>query len=228
MTDRNAQPPRPSGAGAADRASAGRIDIAPRFAVAVGLLTVIFAACFFYLRPEIATAQQRIADTNAAIEALQAQIDGLEARIAANLKLRAAYAALEMKGFLGEQNRLPAIRKLEELRHQHRITGLEYQILPAETLELARPLQPGVALIGSRIVLNMRGYLDRDLSSFVDAVAQDLPGHIAVVSLEINKLARPDARSLARMRQGKGADLVSGAAALQWRVARPLEQVTSP
>lgn len=228
MTDRNAQPQRPSGArpGVADRAAAGRIDIAPRFAVAIGLVTVIIAACFFYLRPEIATGQQRITDVSVAIEALQAQLDGLEAKIAANLKLRAAYAALETGGFLGEQRRLPAIRKLEALRHQHRITGLEYQILPAETVELSRPPEPGIALIASRIILNMRGYLDRDLSSFVNAVAHDLPGHITVESFEINKLAGPDARSLVRIRQGKGADLVSGGATLLWRVARPQEKVT--
>lgn len=224
MNGRDASPAHSAGAKSPGSLHARASGLSPQFSLSIGLLAVIIGACFFYLRPQVDLTAQRIADVNSAIVALQIQLDGLEAKAAKHRKLRADYAALEVEGFLGVQQRLPAIRRLEALRHEHRITGLEYQILPADSAELSRPPERGVTLVTSKIILTMRGYLDRDIISFVTAVQHELPGHLTVETFEINKLAAPNATSLAKIRKGRGPDLVNGVATLLWRVARPMQQ----
>lgn len=233
MTDQNARQNPVLQRGAATRKADGALflsgigPIAPRFAIALSIFIVVFAACSFYLRPEIIDIKRKIIENRDAMLALQLQTDALRSKFAENQKLRAEYDALEKAGFLAEQKRLPAIRILETLRNKHRITGLEYQILPAAILQLGSEEVAGAELVTSNIILSLRGFMDKDLVEFADAVRRELPGHVVVESFEMSKLAQPNAASLARIRAGAGADMVSGKVTMSWRVMRQNEKAAT-
>ena len=227
MSSQNVRPPRDLAAGSsgATKDSGGLGQIAPRFGIAVGVLLLILFSIGLYLRPEVVQLIEQIAGKRDAIVALQIQAESLKARIEENRKARAQFAALEEKGMFAEQDRLSVIRQLEELRRRHRITGLQYQILPAVVTQVGAQGTPGMSIVASRIILNVRGFMDSDLIAFVESIRLELPGHVVVEAFEINKLASPGAASLARIRSGAGADMVSGVATLSWRVIHDVEKM---
>jgi len=229
MSDQTARAPGAAGArsSASRRASPPPTALSPQLLWALAAFAAIAAGCGFYLLPELANLERQIASENDAILALKIKRNGLQARIEENLKLRAAFSELERGGFFAEPKRLPVIRRLEALRDQHRITGLEYRIQPATTTDLAPPGEQGMVLLTSQIVLNIRGYLDRDLIDFSDAVRRELPGHVVIESLKLDKLVSPGGNSQGLIRAASGADLVSGEFTLSWRVVRPAEKAAS-
>ncbi len=226
MSRQNVRTPRETAAGnsGAMKTSASLGQITLRFGIAAMVLLLILVLIGFYLRPEAVQLSVQIAEKRDAILALQIQADSLRARIEENRKTRAEFEALEKKGIFTEQKRLQAIRQLEEVRLRHRITGLQYQILPAVVTQIGAPETAGMSLVTSRIVLNVRGFTDSDLVAFVEAIRLELPGHVVVEAFEINKLASPSAALLARIRSGAVADMVSGVVTLSWRAIRNVEK----
>lgn len=200
-----------------------------RFIAAALIFLAVAAACLGYLLPQLQTLQAMTASTREATRALQLQMRELEALEARHAADRARYAALERGGFLGPQERLDAARALEALRLKHRITGLDYQIAPVAIVNVLRDLEPAdVKLADTRIRLSMRGFLDRDLHDFVAGVIRALPGHVAIVEMEVTRLLPPEAQNLAQISRGGGADLVSGTAELSWQAVQPLDDANAP
>ncbi len=229
MSSQNVRTPRETAAGSSGtmKTSASLGQITPRFGIATIVLLLILVLIGFYLRPEAVQLSVQIAEKRDAMLALQIQADSLKARIEENRKTRAEFEVLEKKGMFTEQNRLQAIRQLEELRQQHRITSLQYQILPAVMTQIGAQDASGISLVTSRIILNIRGFVDSDLVAFVEAMRLELPGHVVVEAFEINKLASPGAAMLTRIRSGAGADMVSGVVTLSWRAIRNAEKAAA-
>lgn len=227
MSSQNVRPPRDfaSGSSGAAKDSGSLGQVTPRFGIAVGVFLLILFSIILYLRPEVVQLTEQIAGKRDAILALQIQADSLKIRIEENRQARAKFAVLEENGMFAEQKKLSAIRQLEDLRQRYRITSLQYQILPAVVTQIGTQDTLGMSLVTSRIILNVRGFMDSDLIAFVEAIRMELPGHVVVEAFEINKLASPGAASLARIRSGAGADMVSGVVTLSWRAIHNVEKV---
>ena len=181
-----------------------------RFMLALGVFLVIAAGVSGYLLPQRAGYQQSAQDAQAAIVDLDVRTR--------DLMVQKEYAQLQREGFLGEQDRLTAARILDDLRSRHRISSLDYQIEPVSSVSIPRPQETGgLHLSESKISLNLRGFLDRDLNGFITGMIQDMPGHVTVKSVNITKLAAPDPRLLVRVGRGDDAALVAGAVELSTR-----------
>lgn len=189
-----------------------------RFMLALGVFLVIAAGVSGYLLPQRAGYQQSAQDAQAAIVDLDVRTRDLMVQKERNKTDREKYAQLQREGFLGEQDRLTAARILDDLRSRHRISSLDYQIEPVSSVSIARPQETGgLHLSESKISLNLRGFLDRDLNGFITGMMRDMPGHVTVKSVNITKLAAPDPRLLVRVGRGDDAALVAGAVELSWQ-----------
>jgi hypothetical protein len=190
-----------------------------RFGAALTLFVLIMAVCFGYLAPEVANYQQMTLAADDAATNVMLQLNDLSARKIRDDADRKRFDELEKDGFVGPQNRLNAARVLEQLRQRHRISGMEYQIDPAETISIIRqPEGTGEKLTVSEISLSIRGFLDRDLRDFTAAVKRDFPGFITITEVEMEKIETPTSELLSQIRVGQGTELLRGSVKLLWQV----------
>ncbi len=192
------------------------------FVAALIIFVLIMVACVGYLKPELTRYRQMTAAARDTAVSLHVQMKDISAREARDVVERRKFEELEKVGFLGQQNRLQAARLLEKLRIQYRVSGLEYQIEPVQTLSVLRqPENSGVMMSVSKISLSMRGFLDGDLRDFAMAVKRSFPGHITLTAMEMTKLTQLDNELLVKISRGGGTELVGGTVEMQWQVARP-------
>lgn len=190
-----------------------------RFGATLALFVLIMAVCFGYLAPEVANYQQMTLAADDAAISVTLQLNDISARKIRDDADRKRFGELEKDGFVGTQNRLNAARVLEQLRQRHRISGMEYQIDPAETISIIGPPEgAGEKLTVSEISLSIRGFLDRDLRDFTAAVKRDFPGFITITEVEMEKIETPTNELLSQIRVGQGTELLRGSVKLLWQV----------
>lgn len=200
-----------------------------RFILALGVFLIISAGIIGYLLPGRTGYRQSAQDAQSAIDDLQIRLREVMAQKERNRADRERYAQLQRQGFLGEQDRLAAARILEDLRIRYRISSLDYQIDPVSRINLARPQEGmGLELGESKIVLNLRGFLDSDLNGFITSLIRDMPGHITVRSVGFSKLEAPGPQMLARISRGEDAALVSGEVELSWQALQDSSAEAAP
>lgn len=198
--------------------SSAQSSVTQGFIGALVIFLLIMAACFGYLKPALVTTRQMTAAANDAVITINVQMNDINAHKARDAEDRGKFEALKKQGFVGPQDRLNAARILESLRVKHRISGLEYQIDPVETLSLLRqPENTGEMISVSEISMSMLGFTDGDIRDFINAVARDLPGHVSITEVELEKLSAPDDALLAQIRSGGGKELVRGSLKLLWQ-----------
>lgn len=198
-----------------ERRAAG--SISPGFAVSAGCFIAIVLACALFLMPEVERLERAIANTGDASFVIKRKLRDLEQqaeRIAAD---RADFATLTDTGIFEPQNRLQAARLLEELRMRHGLSGLEYQILPVKRVTLERSGESGIEIVMSDLTLDMRGFLERDILDFLQAIVGELSGDVTINSLEFTRSGEPEAAVLREVRNGTATELVQGQASLSWR-----------
>lgn len=198
--------------------------LAQRFALALVAFLAVMGGCFFYLGPQLEQIEQNIRATRDATLSINLQMQQIVAQEARNAADRSIYETLEKDGFLGGQNRLGAAKTFEALRIKHRISALEYEMKPVEKTVLTRPQESvGITLAETKITLSMRGFIDRDMHDFIEAVIRTLPGHVSFDEMEITRLQSPNNALLASISRGGGAELLSGEIELYWRVVNPAD-----
>lgn len=190
-----------------------------RFGATLALFMLIMAVCFGYLAPEVDNYQQMTLAANDAATNVSLQLNDLSAGKIRDDADRKRFDELEKDGFVGPQNRLNAARVLEQLRQRHRISGMEYQIDPAETISIIRqPEGTGEKLTVSLLSLSIRGFLDRDLRDFTAAVRRDFPGFITITEVEMKRVQTPTNELLSQIRAGQGTELLHGSVKVLWQV----------
>jgi len=131
------------------------------------------------------------------------------------------YEMLVEKRFVGPQDRLRAIRVLEDLRKKHRLTRIKYQFAPEREVPDSTAEANGFVIATTRVSVLLRSHLDSDLISFTRDLSKRFPGQVRVESLMIKREKKPTRKILVDIRNGKQLDLVSGSVTFEWRTLGP-------
>ena len=190
--------------------------VSPAFAAVAAFFIAVVLLCMLVLGPKTEALEDAIADTQSENFATKRKLRDLAKEASLNAEDRAAFELLRQAALFEDQSRLRAARLFDALRELHRLSALEYQILPVRRTALARPGEKGVELFTSTISLDMRAVLEGDILNFVQAAIDDLPGKVIIDSLELTRLAVPDGQALRRIRTTGRTELVRGQASLSW------------
>lgn len=134
---------------------------------------------------------------------------------------QAEYEKLVEKRFVGPQDRLRAIRVLENLRKKHRLTSIKYQFSPERKVQDSVAEANGYMIATTRVSVQLHSFLDSDLIGFTRDLPNRFPGQVRVESLLIKWEKELTRQILIDIRNGKQIDLVSGSVVFDWRTLGP-------
>jgi hypothetical protein len=101
------------------------------------------------------------------------------------------YRALLARGVIGDERRLEWVETIGQIKNDHKLSEIKYQIDPQRTLEL-----PGITasseveLRVSALKVNMQLLHEGDLLVFIDGLRRKLKAHVLVRSCSVQRLDR--------------------------------------
>ena len=102
------------------------------------------------------------------------------------------YRGLLARGVIGDERRLEWVETIGQIKSDHKLFEIKYQIDPQRTLEL-----PGIAPTAdvefrvSALKVDMQLLHEGDLLVFIDGLRRSLKSHVLVRSCTIQRMARP-------------------------------------
>ena len=126
--------------------------------------------------------ERKLREAQARVEGAKRERDDLQAS-------SVIFADLVDRGMLQEEKRLDFVERLEQLRVQFRLAGLEYEISPQHPLALsgARVFNT-VDVLASRVKLKMLALHEGDLLGFVNALDRPAKGFQHIERCEMQRL----------------------------------------
>lgn len=161
-----------------------------RLAWALLAISIVAMAAFAYVsqwfleheRGDSLFAEKKLREARARVEGAKRERDDLKAS-------SVIFADLVNRGMLKEENRLDFIERLEQLRGQFRLAGLDYEISPQRPLALSGSrVFNTVDVLASRVKLKMLALHEGDLLGFVNAVDRPAKGFQHIEHCEIRRL----------------------------------------
>ena len=126
--------------------------------------------------------ERKLREAQARVESAKREREDLQAS-------SVIFADLVDRGMLQEENRLDFVERLEQLRAQFRLAGLEYEIAPQRPLALAGSrVFNTVDVLSSRVKLKMLALHEGDLLGFVNAVDRPAKGFQHIERCELRRL----------------------------------------
>lgn len=154
-------------------------------AVSITAMAILaFTSQWFLERERVdsVSSERKLRDAQARVESAKRERDDLRAS-------SVVFAELVARGFLQEEKRLEFVERLEQLRGQFRLAGLQYEIAPQRPLALAGSrVFNTVEVLASRVKLRMVALHEGDFLGFVNAVDRPAKGFQHVVRCDMHRL----------------------------------------
>lgn len=155
---------------------------------------------------------------------LLGQVDEAEYALATMDKSRDRFAGLRNRGFLDPQDRLGVTKQLDQMRSNHGLTSIYYEISPERVLEDRKTRKTGFTVVSTKVTVGMKGLFDADLVSFAQAIIDQFPGQVRPISLSLQRIANPTEANLKILREGSLYNFVGGEFVFEWNTLRPIEK----
>jgi hypothetical protein len=154
-------------------------------AVSVTVTAVLAYASHWYLERERIdgiSSDRKLREAQSRVEAAKRERDDLQAS-------SVIFAELVDRGLLQEEKRLEFVERLEQLRGQYRLEGLQYDISPQRPLALAGSrVFNTVDVLASRVKLRVVALHEGDLLGFMNAVDRPAKGFQHIVRCDLRRL----------------------------------------
>jgi hypothetical protein len=154
-------------------------------AISITIAAVLAYASHWYLERERIdgiSSDRKLRDAQSRVEAAKRERDDLQAS-------SVIFAELVDRGFLQEEKRLEFVERLEQLRGQYRLEGLQYDISPQRPLALAGSrVFNTVDVLASRVKLRVVALHEGDLLGFMNAVDRPAKGFQHIVRCDLRRL----------------------------------------
>ena len=199
-----------------------RIAFVALFAVITGTLA---AGYYLYFLPQQEKLESELRTTRSQVSAKRGDIQRLSEEYKQIQEQKAYFQNLEDAGYLFDQSRAVASRRIEDAQKFSRILSARYTIEPAKILQQEDAEKAGYVILSSPISIELEALDDMDIYNFVFWLQNSLPGQVAVTGLDLEKKQNITESRIRAIGSGNPIVMVSGNLALDWRTIVSSEDI---
>lgn len=156
---------------------------------------------------------------------LALDIEALPSKYEALAKNEVRYLGVLETGFVGEQNRIVARTRLDNLRAEAGLRGIRYNIEPQQRPDRPQDYALQKDLIQTKFAVDFRGLTDLEIRDFLSRMRESFGGLVVTRAVELERDADLNETQLLQLSQQRPVDFVKGKVDFDWYtlVPRPLE-----
>lgn len=178
-------------------------------------------ATYMYVLPENENLEGQLRSTRSQIGQKRAESERLRSEFKVIEEKKSYFENLQAAGFISNQNRLVARRRITDIQQYTKVLRASYNINPASIVKNRTVEEMGYAVLNSTISINVEALDDLDFYNFLYWMESAFPGHTTVVRVNLERIADINEASLRQIGSGGPLTLVRGNMDLVWRTIVP-------
>lgn len=195
-----------------------------RLAILGGLIVLnvlLGIGLFLYVQPEKVTKERELQSLNAQVSALRSDVGNLELEFDQLEEQRQEFEALRESGFFDTQGRRQAEIILSEVQTRSGVIKAIASIASGSFEENALAQKAGHKILKSEVTIKVEALTDLDVFNYIEIMAESLPGHVSVESLDLERNADISQTVLRSIASGGNPPLVKANIRMVWRTMIP-------
>jgi hypothetical protein len=160
------------------------------------------------------TAEKNSAESERA--RLQQEIIDLPAKYEQLKKNEARYEGFLAHGYTKTQDRIAARQRLDELRNESGIRGIDYNIDAQEILKSDESYAVTDDMVRSGINVSFKALTDVEIRDFVDKMQNEFDGLVVLKNLDLERKEPLTQDNLAKLSMKTPVDFIEGKASFDW------------
>lgn len=193
-------------------------------AILFGLCAVMGGASYMYLMPQNQKLEQDLRRIKSDISFKRSEADRFRQEMAEIQNEKNTFESMESLGFLGEQSRLEARKRIEAIQSYSRVLAARYNIAPGVVEAAEAAAAADRVILKTQMTIDIDALDDADVYSFIHLMENAFIGHVAVTSFELERVLDLNEVTLRQIGSGIPTILVKARVVFEWKTLLSREQ----
>ncbi|MCB9991578.1 MAG: hypothetical protein H6867_09445 [Rhodospirillales bacterium] len=183
------------------------------------------AVTYLYVQPEAQKLERQLRSTKTQISQKQADTERLRNEFDEIQARKQDFETLTSAGFVSDQNRLVARRRITDIQKYSKVLRASYDIGAANIVKNKMVTDIEHVILQSPVKVSVEALDDIDFYSFIYWMESAFPGHVAVTNMTVQRTSDVSEVSLRQIGSGLPMTLVKGNVEFVWRTLAPESDV---
>lgn len=175
------------------------------------------AALYLYVQPQSQSVARELGATRSQVSTMRADASALRDDIEQIEEKKTYFNNLQAVGFMSDQNRLVARRRIMDIQQYSKVLKATYDISSAEVLANNNLTNSNQVVLSSKLGVNIDAMDDIDFYSFIYWLRNTFPGHVSIDSLTLERVADVNDVTVRQIGSGVPMTMVKGGLQAKWR-----------
>ena len=193
-------------------------------AILAGVCCVLGLGSYLYLIPQNTKLEAELRQIKYDISFKRSESDRFRQELAEMQNEKSTYQSLQALGFLSEQSRLDARKRIEAIQSYSRVLSARYNITPGVIEEVETAKDANRVVLKSRISIEIDALDDADVYSFIHMMENAFIGYVSITSVELERILDLNDVTLRQIGSGISAVLVKAKVDLEWKTLMSREE----
>ncbi len=186
------------------------------------------AGYYLHVQPMNEMMEKQLRSVKGEISSKESELTRLQEEFEKIEEMRDRFQALETSGFFGEQDRVVARKKIEEIQEISRVLSASYVINAAKFEKNADLKKARHVMLSSPVSVSIEALDDIDVYRFIYLLQATFPGHVRVDRVELSRATRVNDSVIRQIGAGRPIPLVKAGVDFTWRTAFPEDRIAAP
>lgn len=185
--------------------------------ILAGACAVMGGASFLLIKPQNEKVGRELQQLKSDVGFKRSETNRFREEMTAIQNEKNTFQSLQALGFLGEQSRSDARKRIEAIQSYSRVLSARYNIAPGKVENVETATEADQVLLKTEIAIDLDALDDADIYKFISLMENAFIGHVSVTSLEINRVLDLNEVTLRQIGSGIPAVLVKAKLVLNWQ-----------
>lgn len=195
--------------------------------VLVAINAAVGAATYLYAYPQKQSLERELNITRGQISDKRSQADRLRSDFNLIQQQKTYFENLKDAGFLSDQNRIVARRRIQDIQRYSKVIRANYGISAAKIEKNQFATDMDYAVLDSPIKIDVEALDDLDVYNFIFWMENAFPGHVSMRNFELERVLDINEATLRAIGAGQTTVLLKGTINFAWRTMVPKSEVSS-
>lgn len=186
------------------------------------LNVVLIPSLYLYFLPQNARLQSQLQDLTAQATQKATEAQNLREQFATIQQQKVLFENIQAAGFLTDQSRAVARRRIEEIQQFTHVLRAGYEVSAATIEKYDEATAAGYMVLDSPLTINVDALDDVDIYNFIYWIEMTMPGHIALEDLKMERNYTVNEGTLRNIGNGIPTVMVKGTMKVAWRTMVPM------
>ena len=184
------------------------------------------AGLYLYVMPENLSVTRQLSSTRSQVATMRNDAQELRGDIEQIEDKKSYFTNLQTVGFMSDQNRLVARRRIMDIQQYSKVLKAKYDIGSAVVMDDENLSNSDQVVLSSELAINIDAMDDIDFYSFIYWLRNTFQGHVTIDNIKMQRMNDVNDVTVRQIGSGLPMTMIKGDVSAKWRTIVPKSTVT--